>query len=553
MEDIRQDRIIEISDQLRPIVEDYIYKLNHSTTIMMDMRNAYREVMMWKDDTAALAENGHEPDLNLDAPQMGLLAYCSSSDGIEANVYSGDDEIAESVIPVDVLAYRLSQDDRVKSINEIKSINYDNKGNIYFNFKYSLNENSFIVNEAYIGKTPNLIAMEDCFRQLKQIDKSQWGTFDTLDVVDQINTLFEAQFGMDIFSLHLEPDPFPNAWTLPVSYKFDYAIDQSIKKNGIYATQRDGFKFKPNNGIAVIATITSGLLFDQSVTAEETIGVLLHELGHNFADYIDPTIRQYDNKYILNAYNQMMYYATEAALDKSDVSKEMSNWNDYENAISPKSERRRKKEMSKKEKENRRQYNYYAFRRILSVFSLNIPAAIINLLAIPIAKLSVKRGKEFVARSNEMMADKFATTYGYGPAVQSALTKMTISGIPIDEKIYNIPLIGAIMKLNSIPGEYLVNIYDEHPNLIARIDDQIYTLQQELTKKNMSKEVRAAIEADIKQLQQLKSDITSKGKNLTEAVQNKWFAYLDNSLDKDEMAKISQRLNEEMDNYIKKI
>ena len=553
MEDIKQDRIIEISDRLRPIVEEYIYKLNHSTKIRKDMRNAYHEVMMWKDDTTTLAENGHEPDLNLDAPKMGLLAYCSSSDGVEANVYDGDDEIAESVIPVDVLAYRLSQDERVKSINEIKSVKYDNKGNIYFNFKYSLNENSFIVNEAYIGKTPNLIAMEDCFRQLKQIDKSQWGTFDTLDIVDQINTLFEAQFGMDIFSLHLEPDPFPNAWTMPISYKFDYAIDQSIKKNGIYATQRDGFKFKPNNGIAVIATITSGLLFDQSITAEETIGVLLHELGHNFADYIDPTIRQYDNKYILNAYNQMMYYATEAALDKSEVSKEMSNWNDYENAISPKSERRRKKEMSKKEKENKRRYNYYAFRRILSVFSLNIPTAIINLLAIPIVKLSVKRGKEFVARSNEMMADKFATTYGYGPAVQSALTKMTLSGIPIDEKIYNIPLIGAIMKLNSIPGEYLVNIYDEHPNLIARIDDQIYTLQQELTKKNMSKEVRAAIEADLKQLQQLKSDITSKGKNLTEAVQNKWFAYLDNSLDKDEMAKISQRLNEEMDNYIKKI
>ena len=69
----------------------------------------------------------------------------------------------------------------------------------------------------------------------------------------------------------------------------------------------------------------------------------------------------------------------------------------------------------------------------------------------------------------------------------------------------------------------------------------------------MSKEVRSAIETDLKQLQRLKSDITSKGKNLTEAVQNKWFAYLDNSLDKDEMAKISKRLNEEMDNYIKKI
>lgn len=541
--DITLDEAINIADQIKPVVNDYIYKINHSEKIRTSMNESFIK----------LIKNG-DVDSDDKLPEINLYESKVTTDGIKINVYNGNKTISESVIPTDVLAYRLAHDPDIKKIKDIKSVQFDEQGNIYFDFHYTLNENSYVVNEAYIGKTANLIAMENCFRQLKQIDKSQFGTFDTLDVVEQINALFEVQFGMDIFSLHLEPDPIPNAWTMPIGYKFDYVLDQSIKKNGIFATQRDGFKFKPNNGIAVVATITSGLLFNPDITAEEIIGVLLHELGHNFADYIDPTIRVHDSKYILNIYDQLMYYATEKTMDKSDYSRNMSNWNDYENSISPKSDRRRKKEMSDKEKEDKKRYNIYAFYRILDAFTLSIPTAIINLLAILTIKIAgQKKGKEFVARSNEMMADKFATTYGYGPAIQSALVKMTLGGIPIDEKLNNIPLIGAILKINSIPGEYLVNIYDEHPNLIARIDDQIYTLQQELNKKNMSKEIRSAIQKDLAQLQQLKKDITSEGKNLTEAVQNHWYDYLDKNLDKEEMATISQRLTDEMDAYIKKM
>lgn len=543
MNEFTLNEAIRISDTLKPIVKNYIYGINHSEKIHDDMKLSYNNLM-------------RKGDINRNDkfPEMGFKESTVNTDEIKINVYNGNQAIAESVIPVDVLAYQLANNKKVKAIKEIKSVQYDNNGNIYFKFKCSLNENQYIVNEAYIGKTQNLIAMEDCFRKLKQISRSDWDRFDTLDVVEDINALFEAQFGMEIFSLHLEPDPFPNAWTMPVGYKFDYVLDQSIKKNGIFATQRDGFKFKPNNGIAVVATITSGLLFNQEITAEETVGVLLHELGHNFADYIDPIIKAYDTKYILNIYDEIMYYAAEHALDKSDYNTNMSNWHDYENSISPRSEKARKKEMTEKEKENKRRYNTYAIRRILQIFSMNIPNALINLLTISLLKLSkTKKGKEFVARTNEMIADKFATTYGYGPAVQTGLTKISLNTTPIDEKINNIPLVGALLKINSIPGEYLVNIYDEHPNMIARIDDQIYTLEQELKKKNMSKDIRSAIEKDLAQLKKLKADITSSGRTMTESVQSKWYQYLDESLDKDEMAKISQRLTDEMDAYIKKI
>jgi hypothetical protein len=100
----------------------------------------------------------------------------------------------------------------------------------------------------------------------------------------------------------------------------------------------------------------------------------------------------------------------------------------------------------------------------------------------------------------------------------------------------------------------LVNIYDEHPSLIARIEDQIYTLEQELKKKNMSPALRKAIMKDLEQLKQNRDDITRVGKLILtdKAVENWWNKYLSDELDRETMEKVSKRLNEEMDAYIKK-
>ena len=549
-EDINETDMYKSYNNAREVVKEWIDKINHSYTVAKSMDTAIKSLQ-----ESGINCESKRPSLRFVNENLNKYRY-------RICVYKGDQNLLENVVPTDLLAKKISEDSRIKDDKNVRAVRFDESGNIYIEFCDDLpTDHVFVVNEAYIGKTQNLLAIEAKFDELRRtIKKEDYGVFDTLPLVQDINTLFEAQFGMDIFSLHLDPMVFPNAWTATVSYKFDLQINDTIKSNGIFATQRDGYKYKPNNGLAVVSTITAGLLFNMDITSEEIVGTLLHEIGHNFADYFDPALRAYNSNYILDIYDYMMVDATLHAIGKwkPETQRMMSNWADYEDSISPRSEGERKAEYKKNKKTEDAQYFRYCLRRLLSAFTLGIPTAIINLLRIPmvaVAQAKAKTKAEFMNRTNEMAADKFATVYGYGPAVQSGLAKMSSSkDVPIDNIIDNVPVISALLAFERIPTRMLINIYDEHPSLIARIDDQIWSLTQELKKKNMSPELRKAAEDDLKQLNRLKDDITATGKKVlvSEGIEHWWNRYLEGHMDKDSMAKVSKRLNEEMDKIIKK-
>ncbi len=544
----------KISDSLQEITKDWIEKLNHSIVVRKDMYTAM----------TALKESG-DIDGDIKIPKLEYFSHNLTNKQFTVNIFKSIDEssgiICDKVIPTDLLANKLSKDSRVKDLKEVRAVSYTDDGNIIFEFNDVVpNDHTFLVREVYFGKSQNLISIEEKFTELRNtITEDQYGVFDTLPLVQDINALFEAQFGMDLFSLHLEPYPAPNAWTFTVGYMLDVAIDQSIRANGISATQRDGFRYKPNNGLCVVVCITTGLFNDRSISSEELVAILLHEIGHNFQDFIDPAMKAYDNTYILNRYDEMMAYCILNTMYeyKAEVLKYVSNWAYIEDRVSPTSERRRKDDFNKKKFDWDVKVVLSSISKLLNVVLLGIPRGIVALMQIPavaIAKAKQKKKKEFFERTGEMAADKFPTVYGYGAAQQSALTKMYYNDYGVDKFINSIPLLSAYLALERIPGRMLVNIYDEHPSLIARIEDQIYTLEQELKKKNMSPALRKAIMKDLEQLKQNRDDITRVGKLILtdKAVENWWNKYLSDELDRETMEKVSKRLNEEMDAYIKK-
>ena len=542
--DMSKEEMLKINESIRPIINYWIKAINESDKVHNDMVNVIESKSLY-----------------MQPPKINIFEEEALNNKYRYQIYDNNKNknVGNYLIPNDLLAYKLSKDKRIKSIKEIKAISYDNDSNIYIEFGDKLpSDYTFVVNEAYIGKTPNLLSIEEKFRELRRtITPKQYSTFDSLPLVEEINTLFKAQFGMDLFSLHLEPDPIPNAWTVPVGYKFDVVIDKTIRKYGIGATSRDGFRFKPNNGIAIIASITSGLLFRQDVSAEEIVAILIHEIGHNFQDYIDGKLHKYDSNYILNIYDYYMVQATTNALyaEKAEVQKEMSNSEDYENIISPKSDSRKQKEYNQKKSSYNRGYVFYAFSRLLNAFTLGIPSAILSILFIPVAKLNGnKSGKEFMNRTAEMVADKFATVYGYGGDLANGLTKITNDSTRIDAAINRIPLLGALLTIERIPEELLINMIDEHPALVSRIDDQIFTIEEELKKTNMSSECRKALETDLAQLQKCRKDIISSEKSVLtiKGAQGYLNRYIDGLVDKKSREKVSKRLNEEMDALIKK-
>ena len=62
-----------------------------------------------------------------------------------------------------------------------------------------------VVNEAYIEKTPILLEIEKQIGKIRAIYDSRYKDINNSPEVVELNRLFEKQFGMDIFALHLIP------------------------------------------------------------------------------------------------------------------------------------------------------------------------------------------------------------------------------------------------------------------------------------------------------------------------------------------------------------
>jgi hypothetical protein len=127
---------------------------------------------------------------------------------------------------------------------------------------------------------------------------------------------------------------------------------------------------------------------------------------------------------------------------------------------------------------------------------LILASKLINKLKNPISYLDQR-----VRYGTEESADNFATIYGYGPELTSAFTK--IGGTEGEDasiiwKNFNkIPLLPAIIHFNEIPLVVVANIFDEHPNVISRMYDQIDLLENELKKNDLDPKMRKCIEKDI--------------------------------------------------------
>ena len=146
-----------------------------------------------------------------------------------------------------------------------------------------------IINEAYIGRTKNLVEMERLIEKIRKQNASILGTsiFSSLpSVIEHVENskewrrmeqILEDEFGFYSLNLKIHMDPLPNAFTLPVNMAIDDNIFGSmILSNGNLV------KYKKEYKVCTFIYITSGLLFSKKITPAELVGFILHEVGHNF-------------------------------------------------------------------------------------------------------------------------------------------------------------------------------------------------------------------------------------------------------------------------------
>lgn len=400
--------------------------------------------------------------------------------------------------------------------------------------------------EAYFGKSENLAQIEQLIGEFRS-KYSYFQDYKQTNEIYQINRLFEKQFGMDIFSLHVVPSKIKNAFTTPVATRYDIALKPDTLKKMVKVDKKNGYRFESGNGLAIICTVYSGLLLDQSITNAEIVAVILHQIGHNFADAIDSNIAVSNKNMImykiyLKIFNAIASYGATIPVDIADIylnlnstisSRETDNvphpiiswFNGISGII------------------NDRAYYLNEFLERITFASgtkllkfLNFPTKLFNL------------HRYSVNRRNEVLADKFAGIYGYGPEQASVLSKMTFNQTNVEMLIQHIPIFGPLMNASFANTNKNMHEYDCHPHVMQRLNSELDTLRYELNKNNVDPKLEKEIKRQINELESLKNKITeiTSDQSKAQKIYATYAAYVDKKLPNG----MSKVIEEEIDKAI---
>lgn len=342
------------------------------------------------------------------------------------------------------------------------------------------------VNETYFGKSKELEIIEKSFDKAIQskdkIDASSLGI-----VAKQL----QKKFGFDNVSIGIDKTPGLNAYT--------YIDIADIKKMKIKTSE--GYKALPGNTCSILVVFSPAML-SGVLSGKELTAITLHEIGHQFA-----------SKRILNS-SSLRYMASYirglSELDKiiRIASQETNSIADMFMMI--------RRVISKLTEDAVFAIKYVINTLILLKDILKTPtlkdtynligdSAKFNRIMNYINNFDKVKKPIRVHDMEEEMADSFATIYGYGPELASALTKIEASDIdeefdPYDNSFYNLYIYIPIYTLLSYicTSDSGVAIQTSR-----RVYAQLLTLRKEMNDINTDAKTKKRILADIDDLEKV--------------------------------------------------
>lgn len=428
-----------------------------------------------------------------------------------------------------------------------------------------INEAVQFVNEAYVGKTDTLLQIEEKIGQLRG-NLSRYGDFDRNKTVQEINRLFEQQFGMEVFALHMVNQNIMNAYTQVIALNFDVYKKKNFS-DYLIADRKDGYKFRSPNNFCISANVYYGLLNNPDLTDGEILAIILHEIGHNFADFVDGTVRLANQNMMddIIASSILNILLGALSLNLGLVMQGISNL--IYAATNMNNRYKNKQEKSDQNKRERKISGLIGGIEGAYVDFMNVVFSVLNktnifvmgweklkdvLLVRPFEKTLKQSAKVSVSRRNEIIADKFATIYGYGPELGTGLQKMSAFQYKDEMIIDKIPVFGK--KINDFWDKLFLDIneFDCHPHNVQRINESIKTLEDELKQADMDPKLKSSIEAQIKDMKKnienVKKMIDKDPKNMKVA----YDAYVADKIPDATTDKIEKEINDELNKALRK-
>lgn len=373
-----------------------------------------------------------------------------------------------------------------------------------------------VLQEAYRGKSKELLELEDMIAKNREryystfrVAKGYYTDKELIKIGDKIADIF----GFKLVDFNIQNDPAANAFTLPCGYSTTSVFKlahgkEHIDLSGNVPKYRD-------KDFSCMVRVTSGLWSNDYFTNGEVMGIILHELGHNF--------QQEMNEYI-NSYSVFLWAMTKCSaltlLAKGEIFKAIVYFMKTDPEI--------RSNLNNIVKRNGigaliniiggiNGIILFILREVESisdVATLGIGKNISNFMGLasdPVSAIcSVITAP--IGKGQENLSDTFATDLGYGPELSSALLKMEASpgaATYVDRVVMKLPLINSIQTLVSLPFTVLTHmLLDPHPFTGKRISNMVYELEKEIKRGDMSPAMKKEMQAQINDIKKIADDFT---------------------------------------------
>ena len=390
-----------------------------------------------------------------------------------------------------------------------------------------------IVQEVYIGRIPEIDEMFNEFKDLRATYKV-WKSGNTARRTAKIEKMIEDLWGFGSFCLSIDPSPEPNAFTFPVATSLD------IDPTDYIQTTSKGYRFNKIANVAAISKITKGLFCNQAFTDEEVFATFLHEIGHSFV-HRSPYVAAQQDVYksilisqiimqiimgILTVNPLQIADATSAALTSTNFYKKFAA--DFNKTI--------KKIPILRDLASLGSASVGLVKNVIgnTLYTILTGTGISALASLYtkweynsyIKKQNKLTGHQNAySRSAERLSDDFATMYGFGTYISSALVKMSS---PDNQGTFmkithSIPVLKNIFNKSDALAHEVNGLLGAHPSNADRMLNILSSMESDLNNdKSIPDKAKKELRANIKEQKKLIQDIknqTSKIKNKNEYIE----------------------------------
>lgn len=394
---------------------------------------------------------------------------------------------------------------------------------IFFNQSY--NGQDHILTEVYFGKRPRILEMERIIGRVRaDTNIFMSGKANSNPLVLQFNRLMEEEFGFECFSLYILPMHLTNAMTFPVANRLDVWDEH----RHIYSSTKEGFRFNKQAGYSTIIMISTGLLGNDNFTDSEIMAILLHEVGHSFANAISGTSSSfgfarkgllalsYISTIILSLINPL--FLPSAVISTFLIfNKMLKKIGEFIN------------KQNKKDSSIWKVFNFMQdIRSIINGLAIEINT--VNVLLNPLASIMNKTImlvyrvvnpmnliNSLMGYNDEKVSDNFATMYGYGSELSSSMRKLDDQkkGIMTRKFAYDLPIIGHMYRMMDIPFDFLSSPFECHPQTAERVADQLKYMENELRRGDLDPKMKKVIQQQIELCRDQLEELTNINKKLS--------------------------------------